>query len=382
MKFLYFSPIDWNFIMQRPQHLAQELNCNHEVIYIYPMSLKTFLRNVLRKGEKRDEILSARQNINEGLKFYQPLILPQAQIHFLNGINKAACRFRLNRKIIKEKLDDHIVWFNHPHQASYLPLFKDRFICYDCMDNWTDFNLGRERELIKEEENHILSRANVVFASSELLFERMKGKNKHTYLIPNGCDIKHFAQAVEDNLPIPQDIRSLKKPLIGYIGTVAEWHDLELIRFAASERREFNFVLVGPIGTNAEIKPYRDIPNLHFLGSKPYETLPAYLKHMDVCILPFKPDEFAKSIDPVKAYEYLAAGKPVVATDMPELYKFDSWIKIARSRLQFVKFLDDCLEEIKVGKHNPETYRQAVVDHTWQRRAQEIERILAAKNVN
>jgi len=124
------------------------------------------------KGNKRDEFRSARRKINARLKFYQPLILPQARIHFLDRINKATCKVRLRRKIFKEKLGDSIVWFNHPHQASYLPLFKDRFICYDCMDNWTDFDLGREKELIKEEENHILSKADVVFASSELLLER------------------------------------------------------------------------------------------------------------------------------------------------------------------------------------------------------------------
>jgi glycosyltransferase involved in cell wall biosynthesis len=377
MNILYFSPIDWNFIKQRPQHLALELSRKHEVIYVFPRSLTGYLKQWLRKKKDKNVLPSVRMKINEGPTLYQPVVLPQARIPFLGKINRSVCKILVKRFIKKRKLDNFVVWLNHPHQADYVSLFMDRLICYDCMDSWSDFNLGREKELIEKEEDYILSKVDVVFASSQLLLERMRKRCKQVYLIPNAAEVEHFAQAVKRNLSVPPDLKNLKKPRIGYLGTVAEWHDLELIGFAAGKRKDFNFVFIGPIGSTADISHYRKIPNLHFLGGKPYEILPNYLQHVDVCILPFRTGDFAKSIDPVKAYEYLAAGKPVVATDMPELHKFGNLIKIARDKQQFVELLDICIEEINTGKHDPDAGLKMIANHSWQNRGQQIENILS-----
>ncbi len=222
-----------------------------------------------------------------------------------------------------------------------------------------------------------MSMVDAVFASSRLLYDRMKQTCERVYLVPNAAEVERFAQAVNTQLAMPPDLKNLRRPLIGYVGTVAEWHDVGLIRFIAKEKSDYNFVFVGPIGENADIGECKGISNIHFLGGKPYKTLPSYLQHFDVCILPFRTGDFAAGIDPVKAYEYLAAGKPVVATDMPELRKFARMIKIAGDKPHFVRLLDESLEEIKSGKHNPLTVSRMMKDHSWESRTREIEDVLA-----
>jgi glycosyltransferase involved in cell wall biosynthesis len=371
------SPIDWNFIKQRPQHLAYELSRRHRVVYFYPQTMTKYLRRWLTREKGETASASFTRTINERLTLYQPLMLPQRSNVILSRLNKNISRMWLQRLIKKEKLRDFILWINHPHQAGYTSLFPDQLVIYDCMDNWADFNLGRERELIEREERYILSKADAVFASSQLLYDRIKQKREQAYLIPNAAEVEHFAQAVNVELTMPADLKNLKKPLIGYVGTVAEWHDMELISFAAKTRADFEFVFIGPIGENADIGECGELSNIHFLGGKPYEMLPSYLQHVDVCILPFRTGDFAASIDPVKAYEYLAAGKPVVATDMPELRKFGRMIKIAGDESHFVKLLDESLGEIKSGRHNPFTVSGMMKDHSWESRAGEIEDVLS-----
>jgi len=377
MDILYFSPIEWNFIKQRPQHLAYELSRKHRVVYFYPQTTTKYLRQWLLMKKGRDTSPFITGTINGRLTLYQPLMLPQRSNVILARLNKNISRMWLQRLIKKEKLRDFILWINHPHQAGYTSLFPDQLVIYDCMDNWADFNLGRERELIEREERYILGKADAVFASSRLLYDRIKQKREQAYLIPNAAEVEHFAQAVKTELAMPPDLKNLRKPLIGYVGTIAEWHDMELIGLVAKARPNFDFVFVGPVGGNANINECNGLSNVHFLGSRPYEMLPRYLRHMDVCILPFKTGDFAASIDPVKAYEYLAAGKPVVATDMPELYKFEDIVRIAENGHQFVKHLDACLKDIEYSKHDPRVRSERILNHTWAKRGEEVEMVLA-----
>jgi glycosyltransferase involved in cell wall biosynthesis len=376
MKILYFSPIDWNFIRQRPQQLALELSRQNEVIYFSSRGLRGYLKQWLRKRNGQRVFLSIRSKINEKLILYQPLILPQAPLPIIHRINSSISKIWLKCLVKQRKLDNPVLWLNHPHQADYISLFPNCLICYDCMDNWSEFNLGREKELIEKEEDHILSKADVVFASSQLLLERMKGKCKRVYLIPNACEVEHFAQAVKKDLPIPPELENFKKPRIGYMGIVAEWHDLELIGYAAERRKSYHFVFIGPIGINVDISPYKKIPNLHFLGGRPYEILPNYLQHMDVCILPFRTGDFAQTIDPVKVYEYLAAGRPVVSVDMRELHKLNSVVRIAKNKEDFVNLLDQALEDAKTPKKHIQKCMKIIEDHSWGKRAAKIENLI------
>jgi glycosyltransferase involved in cell wall biosynthesis len=375
MDILYLAVIDWHFIRQRIQHLAAFLSKRHQVIYVYPRTVIRYLRLFRQKKSSLNLDLSISREINHNLELYHPLILPQYKSRVIGKINRALFLFLLKRFLRKRDFRPSVLWVTHPTHVNCVELFPVDLVCYDCVDNWPDFLDGKRSQEIREKEIYLLSRADLVIVTSHALQKRMQNQTKDVYLVPNGVEAEHFSSAILDDLPIPADIRGLQKPLIGYVGTVATWLDFDLILYAAEKRETYNFVFVGPLGGINTAK-YNHIKNLYFLNSRPYQVLPNYMKHMDVMILPFKVNKLTESVDPIKAYEYLAAGKQVVATEMPELYKFENLIRIAESKYEFVDLLDESLHEIKSGKHNPQIRLERILDHTWMKRGEQVEKVL------
>lgn len=375
MDILYLAVIDWHFIRQRIQHLAAYLSKTHQVKYVYPRTFIRYLRLFRQKKSCPDSDLSISRRINRNLELYHPLILPQYKSRFVEKINRALFRFLLKRFLKKRDFRPSVLWVTHPTQLDCVELFTADLVCYDCVDNWPDFLDGKRSQEIREKEIHLLSRVDLVIVTSRALQKRMQKHTENVHLVPNGVEVEHFSSTILDDLPIPADIQGLQKPLIGYVGTVAIWLDFDLILYAAQKRENYNFVFVGPLGGINTAK-YNHIKNLYFLNSRPYQVLPNYIKHMDVMILPFKVNELTESVDPIKAYEYLAAGKQVVATDMPELYKFENLVRIAESKYKFVDLLDESLHEIKSGKHNPQIRFERIQDHTWTKRGEQVEKVL------
>lgn len=375
LNILYLAVIDWHFIKQRIQHLATLLSERHRVIYVHPRTVMRYFRMLRQEKPDPNIDLSILRKMGENLELYHPLILPQYKFRLVGKINRALFRFSLKRFLRERDFRPSVLWVTHPTQVDCLGLLPTDFVCYDCVDNWPGFFDGKRKKEIVEKETRLLSRADLVLVTSQVLQKRIKNQAKNVYLVPNGVEAEHFSLVIQRGLPIPEDMRNLKRPVIGYVGAVAEWLDFDLIAYAAQRKKDFSFVFIGPLLGVKEAR-YRHITNLHFLNSKPYQVLPNYMKQMDVMILPFKMNELTKSVDPVKAYEYLAAGKQVVATNMPELYKFGNLVKIARNKQQFVESLDQCLRETECGEHDPRVGSESMKQHTWTRRANEIERIL------
>jgi len=198
---------------------------------------------------------------------------------------------------------------------------------YDCMDRWTDFpdSLADSalRALVVDLEDGLLERANIVLCSAAGLFESKRAVAKgRTLLVRNGADVEHFLPTGRE---VPNDIAELPRPIVGYVGAVAEWVDFELLRDVAIARPDLSIVLVGPVfqgktmGDDACLKVIADLPNVHLLGPRPYADVPAYVEAFDVATIPFRCNGLTEDTNPIKVYEYLAAGVPVVSTPMPEV---------------------------------------------------------------
>jgi glycosyltransferase involved in cell wall biosynthesis len=162
-------------------------------------------------------------------------------------------------------------------------------------------------------------------------------------LVPNGVEPGHFAKALQEDTSVPDDIRDISTPIVGFIGNIIYWLDFELIRHLALERPAYSFVFIGPVASQSDVSILSELPNVHFLGYRPYANLPNYLKAFDVCINPFKVDALSASVDPLKVYEYLAAGKPVVSVDMPAMSRFGGAVFTATDRSMFLELLDNAI---------------------------------------
>ncbi|MCX7745959.1 MAG: hypothetical protein N2645_03565 [Clostridia bacterium] len=209
-----------------------------------------------------------------------------------------------------QKQDKRVLWIPYPPLYSEIGKFNEDLVIYDCIDY-----PGEEFSHWQKGLQVLRERADVIFVTSETLYQFNKNYRSKTFICKNGADFSHFSKAIHPDLKPPQDIKNIKRPIIGYMGAVAKWIDWRLID-ALSKKKQFSLVFIGPLFGLSE--PPVKASNIFYLGKKEYGELPNYLRFFDVCIIPFQKSNLTKACNPVKMYEYLSAGKSVVATDLDE----------------------------------------------------------------
>lgn len=233
---------------------------------------------------------------------------------------------------------DVIFFVTFPDWIQYLnKISTESKIIYDCIDDWesfiSDLDLGYTETTIHNERK-LASLADLIIVSARSLYVKMARFNDNLYYLPNGVwNVDYGNLGDMDEIPI--DIRNIKKPIVFFMGAIAGWVDIDLIKYLADARPEYSFVFVGD-----EVK--MKLPtssNIHFLGRKKYEDLPLYLKEAKVAIIPFKVNKLTTAVTPLKFYEYLSSSTPVVTTIMPDLIGLPG-SKMAWSYEDFLKHLD------------------------------------------
>ncbi len=355
---LFFSIIDWNFRFQRPQHIASRLaRQGHRVFY-----LKTSL-----KAGNRYSIKEIAKNVYEvGLPYIEDSTIYSDNLE--NGINIITdALFNLMKQY---SIKEHIYFVEFPMWYKSVKALKERFgapVVFDVLDEFSGF--GNVHKDISLYEKKMFNIADSVITSSALLYNKAKDHFEDCHLVKNGTDFKHFSCLEKNDL-----LEGIKKPIIGYYGAISDWFDTDLIEYTAKKHPEWSFVLIGHT-FGAKINRLQKLDNVYFLGEKPYFELPKYLYWFDVCLIPFKDIPLIKSTNPVKFYEYISAGKPVVATRMDELMEFRNIAYIADGRDDFVKKIEVAL---KKGNRNDLVKKRKSVakKNDWDKRVYEVRKIL------
>jgi glycosyltransferase involved in cell wall biosynthesis len=235
----------------------------------------------------------------------------------------------------------YIMWLTHGPYVERLSNFDTRLVISDLADTTEE-----EFAPFAEWEDRKIQAADIVFCASRIIYDATVPKHPDVYLVRNAADYAHFARAnpkTPEQLPHEQDTRLCRttEPVIGFWGAVASWLDFSLIRMLAVERPQYTFVFIGQISCR---EPYAlsDLPNVHWLGNRDYESLPLYASHFDAAIIPFEVRKVTNAANPVKMYEYMAAGLPIVSTDLPEV-RTQKHVRIGRSPAQFLRQLDEAL---------------------------------------
>src|SRR5437667_732855 len=353
-----FPVIDWDYRFQRPQHLSLEFaRRGHRVFYFSTKFFPTF-------GVRDPNP----QFVEPGVHLIQLPCgedTPDIYRDIPNELQLAALEFGL--RCVKEKFDigATLSIVDHPFWGPLVARLSSNIVLYDCMDDYSSFpNSGPS---VGELERRIANEADVVVCSSAHLQERIRRLGRESILVRNAADPQHFATRPA-SLAIESNICT-----VSYHGAITEGTDIELIAYAARSLPEKRFVLVGR-NDGMDLAALESQPNVTLFGEIPYDRLPEYVHGFDVCILPYRICENRLAADPIKVWEYLSAGKPVVAVRFPEIERLKGFVTLADGREEFVRGICSA-----VAADNPEKREQRRVfarDNTWSHRCDAIQQAI------
>ncbi|MFL5377439.1 MAG: glycosyltransferase [Myxococcales bacterium] len=323
---LCFSHLRWNFVFQRPQHLLSRFARERRVFF--------FEEPVHDAQEPALEMRTSPEGVHVAVP-HLPRDLDEEQ-------SEQALRRLVDRLVEEEDLRRYVTWYYTPMALPFSRHLDSLAVAYDCMDELSLFRGAPPRLLQLERE--LLQRSSVVYTGGHSLFEAKRDKHPNVHAMPSSVDLAHFARARAPQAD-PADQAAIPHPRLGFFGVIDERLDLDLLRGLAAARPDWHILLLGPVVKIDPASLPRG-PNVHYLGMKKYEELPAYLAGWDVALLLFARNEATRYISPTKTPEYLAAGRPVVSTSIRDVmrpYGARGLVEIADSPSDFVLAVSACL---------------------------------------
>jgi glycosyltransferase involved in cell wall biosynthesis len=324
-----FCHLGWDWVWQRPQQYLSRLAKRHRLLFV-----ETYCSDVA-KAEVRLRTAEGHPNIT-----ICETHLPQSRWpdgEFIDAERRRVVKNALTSEL-RGQFEQPLLWFYDPMAVTaFARQMGERAIVYDCMDELSQFK-GAPPALIQREKE-LLRVADVVFCGGQKMRKKRLPLNANTHFFGTGVDCEHFGKAMTRELKVAPEIANFgSAPVLGYFGVIDERIDYELLEKLADARADWHVVMVGPTAkVDPATFPKRD--NLHFIGGRPYAQLPALTKGFSVAMMPFALNAATEYINPTKALEYMAAGRPVVSTALDEVrMNFGKVARIAESHAEFIAF--------------------------------------------
>jgi glycosyltransferase involved in cell wall biosynthesis len=370
------------------QHIMSRLAREHLVYYVNfgPNPLPKLLRSKVQRGSASFSPVSALLepvSYDQGgvtvLDFLSPraFVRKKAASHPWSIYANFDLRLKLlARYLARQGVLEPILWVYHPGYGGAVAEVPHALLVYDCVDEYAEFPTYKSdpRWLI-EREAALCRAADVVTTTSAGLYEKKRVLNpERTFLVHNVGDFEHFSRARAPETEVPADLAALPGPVVGFLGAVSDYKlHAGWLTALARKRRDLSIVLVGPEGVGDPTTDTRVLaaePNVHLLGHRAYELLPAYVKGFDLAVIPYRINEYTTYSFPIKFFELLASGVPLVISDLPALREYYGRVRVARSAEEFVRECEAGLLDKAAGRAE----RLALAaENTWEHR---VERIL------
>lgn len=311
---------DWTGDPLSKTHLMRMLAKRNRVLWVNSIGYRapTICRSDLsRIFNKLSAAMRPLEEVEPNLFVHNPLLIPAYGCQEIEETNRCLLRFQIQRVMNQLDFRRPINWVFNPAAALVAGTLDEDAIIYYCVDEYAALT-GIATESLARLERDLLRKADLVVVSSEQLYKSKSPENSSTILVRHGVDFDHFRKALDADTMIPPELSNLPRPMIGYFGLIAQdWVDVDLLVHVARSMPNASLVMLGK--STMDVSALRACPNVHLLGRKPYESLPAYCKAFDVAVIPFPLSPVTLSANPLKAREYLAAGVPVVSTAIPEV---------------------------------------------------------------
>jgi glycosyltransferase involved in cell wall biosynthesis len=361
---------DWSGDPLSKKHVMRRLAHRNRVLWINSLgnrSPRATVRDLKRIFDKLQRFAGGLYQVEPNIHVLSPIAVPSYRSPMMRRLNELVVGTAVRAAMKRLDYRKPLIYTFVPASAWVVDRLDGERVIYHCVDEFSQFaGAGPE---IAELERELIERSDLVITCSEPLREAKSRINPNTVLVRHGVEHAHFAKALDDDTVIPDDVRDLPRPIIGFYGLVAEWVDLEAMERVAGAFPEGSLVIVGEIN-NARIDSLERLPNVHFLGRKPYSQLPGYCKAFDVALLPFVKNDLTENANPLKLREYLAAGLPVVATNIPEARALaKSGVLLAHTPADFPPLVGRALQT-----RGPDRARsEAMARESWDDKVAEIE---------
>jgi len=388
-----FSWDPWSSLWKRKQKLLFEMAKTGKVgkvLYVEPSvsSTKIFehLKDLFKKNDKGKRFRRALRKgpikINNQFFLLTPLLPFPGHRSFrtIRLINNFFLNLQILKAIYKLQLKGYILWLYHPSHLFWLKFLghNAELTVYDWTDDWVAaYPKDRpiqEKERLKFEQEELLKRVEVIFTVSKKLEQRAQKFSPWVYYLPNATDPRIFKPFNPSVDRIHSLIKKFKRPILVYLSQITDRVDFQLLTDIAQKRPEWNILLIGPIVCSKQlIAPLQKLSNIHFVGALPYKEAAKLVAQADVCILPHKMSNLTMTLDPIKIYDYLATGRPIVSTKVAIHPDLQNIVYIAKNSNEFIEKVQKAL---KTSQEEINYRRKIALSHTWEKRATEAIKFL------
>lgn len=384
LDFLCISTTGWDEIWgSRQQIMLRLAEAGHRVLFV---ERQVGWEHVLRHPEFRKlaslpHAVRPPEKIQENLWRWQPPLVTPGR-YYSNTLNRSG-QNRLARQIrpILQQLHfrSPILWLYPPQSAPLIGQFGEKLSIYYCIERFPGEQHGLKKQIMTMQENNLLAKADIVFTHSQGLQKLYGPLCKYPIaFVSSAADVEHFQQ----DRAIHPMMAGIPKPRLAVMGTLDSRIDFDLMTSIARSRQDWHLVLIGKLkNTPAVSSSLLRLPNVHYLGTQSYEDLPAYLIGADIGLIPYRITEMTSFINPLKAYEYLACGIPVISTQLPELERLSSWVQIIPvnenqpgSTQQYIQAIESALQVDSPPLRNER--RMAARQYSWDARVAEIMEVI------
>ena len=375
---LSFARDRWTDVPRCRHHVLSRLAAGTRVLLVSPPA--THVRRAVHSLLHGGLAESGLTQVNQGLfTFVPPPWLPYSSRPSLNRPLEGLRASYIRRLLDRLGMARPILYVWHPAFIDLVERFEAPLVVYHCYDEYAAFR-GANREQLEAQEARLLQRADLVFTVSPGLRDRRVGQNPQTFVVRNGVDADYFGTALAPETVVAPDIASIPRPIVGCITRVVpEYFDAGLLLEVFRRRPRWSLVVIGPespahVSGAEDVSELKAQPNVHFLGARPFDSLPAHLKAMDVCAIPYRLTGNTQLADPLKMYEYLAAGRPIVSVPLDFADDVQPLVRTAATADEWIAAIEEALTgdsaDLRVA-------RQTVAhDNTWDQRVEQISNLV------
>jgi Glycosyl transferases group 1 len=342
--FLCFGSGNWNYPGFQ-QTIMKNFSLHNNIIFINPLgSRKIVLNTSQMSAYSRRFIRIFKKSIKtkNNCIVCSPWNIPLVYNHTVKRINKVLLKYQINILLKKHKFEKFILWIGTPTAELLLNILNPEFIVYNPVDRYSEFNFVNGAK-IKLFEKTISEKSDLILCTSDAIRKDLTKFNKEVYTITHGVDTTFF-KPLQNGSP-PKCLENLKKPIIGFIGGLADWVDYKLLYRIACSFPDAYLVLIGKKYDKVNFLNLENLPNVLWLGPKNFSDLPRYLNMFSICLIPYIINERLVAVDPIKLREYLAMGKPVVSVNLPEVKKLKNLVYIGFNHEDFIKKINLAFNE-------------------------------------